>query len=65
MCIRDSLPPDSISYGGSAVSRIFLRMGIEAMFLPMLSIIISLGIAREIAATLGSDVDFSQLVRLV
>ena len=42
-----------------------IRFFIEGMILPYLSIIVALGLAREFALTLGSNVDFSSLVRLV
>jgi len=42
-----------------------MRFVIEAFFLPYLSIIVTLGIAREFALSLGTNVDFSSLVRLV
>ncbi len=42
-----------------------MRFIIEGFLLPYLAIIITLGFAREIALTLGTNVDFSSLVRLV
>lgn len=56
---------ENLSYGGSSFSIIFLRVGIESAILPMFAIIVALGLAREFAQLLGSDVDFSQLVRVV
>lgn len=53
-----------VSPGGSLYN-FTMRFIMEAFFLPYLSIIITLGIAREFALTLGSNVDFSSLVRLV
>ncbi|MCX8200348.1 MAG: hypothetical protein N3G76_02670 [Candidatus Micrarchaeota archaeon] len=50
---------------GSDFATLFLRVGAESTILPMLAIIISLGLAREFALLLGSDVDFSQLIRVV
>lgn len=54
-----------LTYSGSALKKVILRIGIEGTMLPFFAIILTLGIAREFAATLGSDVDFSQLVRVV
>ncbi len=57
---------DNLSYGSSSgIAVIFLTMGVEGMLLPMLAIIVSLGMAREFAHLLGSEIDFSQLVRVV
>jgi hypothetical protein len=50
---------------GGKLYNFIMRFVMEAFFLPYLSIIITLGIAREFALTLGSNVDFSSLVRLV
>jgi hypothetical protein len=50
---------------GSDLAKIFLRVGMESMLLPTFAIIITLGLAREFAQVLGSDIDFSQLVRVV
>ncbi|MEM0437845.1 MAG: hypothetical protein QXU54_00935 [Candidatus Micrarchaeia archaeon] len=54
-----------LTYGGSAFKKVILRIGIEGTMLPFFAIVLTLGIAREFAATLGSDIDFSQLVRVV
>lgn len=57
---------NNLSYDSdSGLAVVFLRMGIEGMILPMFSIITSLGIAREFSHILGSEIDFSQLVRVV
>ncbi len=42
-----------------------VRFFIEGFILPYLAIIIALGTAREFAMSLGSNVDFSSLVRLI
>lgn len=66
---------DNDSYIGEDIFKMTLPTGklygfivtffIESFLLPYISIIIALGIAREFAMTLGSNVDFSSLVRLV
>jgi hypothetical protein len=45
--------------------KFIVRFFFEALLLPYLAIIISLGLAREFALSLGSNIDFSSLVRLV
>ena len=42
-----------------------VRFFIEGFVLPYLAIIITLGIAREFAMSLGSNIDFSSMLRLV
>ncbi len=49
----------------SSFTVVFLRVGVESTILPMFAIIVTLGLAREFAMLLGSDIDFSQLVRVV
>ncbi|MCX8205789.1 MAG: hypothetical protein N3H30_01010 [Candidatus Micrarchaeota archaeon] len=61
----EEIVPEKLTFGGSGLSKLALRVGIEGFLLPFFSIILTLGIAREFAASLGSDVDFSQLVRVV
>lgn len=57
---------ENLSYkANSDFAILFLRVGVESTLLPMLAIIISLGLAREFALLLGSDIDFSQLIRVV
>jgi len=56
---------DLIFNGKSSFTTVFLRMIVECTILPMFAIIVSLGLAREFALLLGSDIDFSQLVRVV
>lgn len=57
--VYSMLSPEGSIYG------FVVRFMVEGLVLPYLAIIITLGIAREFAMTLGSNVDFSSLVRLV
>lgn len=50
---------------GGGIYNFLVRFFVEGFVLPYVSIIVALGIAREFAMTLGSNIDFSSLVRLV
>jgi hypothetical protein len=50
---------------GGSLYLFVMRFIMEGFMLPYLAIIIALAFAREIALTLGTNVDFSSLVRLV